>query len=75
MCIEIDIFSLQGSGRFYFSDLFHFPAEYDPNKHCGVWISETKKHCTHSLTCKVLDICTTVTRNHASSSYSTYSVM
>ena len=29
------------------------PAEYDPNKHCGVWISESKKHCTHSLTCKV----------------------
>lgn len=26
--------------------------EYDPNKHCGVWIPETKKPCTRSLTCK-----------------------
>ncbi|GFS25114.1 ataxin-7-like [Elysia marginata] len=26
--------------------------EYDANKHCGVLISETGKHCTRSLTCK-----------------------
>uniref|UniRef100_T1JJL3 SCA7 domain-containing protein n=1 Tax=Strigamia maritima TaxID=126957 RepID=T1JJL3_STRMM len=25
---------------------------YDPNKHCGVWISEIGKQCTRSLTCK-----------------------
>lgn len=27
--------------------------EYDPDKHCGVVISETLKPCTWSLTCKV----------------------
>ena len=26
--------------------------EYDPDKHCGVWIEETGKPCTRSLTCK-----------------------
>lgn len=26
--------------------------EYDPNKHCGVWDEEGKRHCTRSLTCK-----------------------
>ncbi|CAB3988869.1 Hypothetical predicted protein [Paramuricea clavata] len=26
--------------------------EYDPNRHCGVWVSELQKNCTRSLTCK-----------------------
>ncbi|XP_078594702.1 uncharacterized protein LOC144872424 isoform X1 [Branchiostoma floridae x Branchiostoma japonicum] len=26
--------------------------EYDPNKHCGVWLPDMKKPCTRSLTCK-----------------------
>lgn len=26
--------------------------EYDPNKHCGVWDDDAKRHCTRSLTCK-----------------------
>lgn len=26
--------------------------EYDPDRHCGVWIEETGKPCTRSLTCK-----------------------
>ncbi|CAG5094057.1 Similar to Atxn7: Ataxin-7 (Mus musculus) [Cotesia congregata] len=26
--------------------------EYDPDRHCGVWIEETGKTCTRSLTCK-----------------------
>lgn len=26
--------------------------EYDPNKHCGVWDMDAKRHCTRSLTCK-----------------------
>ncbi|XP_041460093.1 ataxin-7-like protein 1 isoform X2 [Lytechinus variegatus] len=25
---------------------------YDPDKHCGVWSEEHKRHCTRSLTCK-----------------------
>ncbi|XP_030856002.1 ataxin-7-like protein 1 isoform X3 [Strongylocentrotus purpuratus] len=25
---------------------------YDPDKHCGVWSDEHKRHCTRSLTCK-----------------------
>ncbi|CAI7997265.1 Ataxin-7-like protein 1 [Geodia barretti] len=26
--------------------------EYDPNRHCGVWVEEEKRNCTRSLTCK-----------------------
>ncbi|XP_028398035.1 ataxin-7-like isoform X2 [Dendronephthya gigantea] len=26
--------------------------EYDPNRHCGVWVEELQKNCTRSLTCK-----------------------
>ena len=26
--------------------------EYHPDKHCGVWDSEAKRHCTRALTCK-----------------------
>lgn len=26
--------------------------EYNPDKHCGVWDSDTKRHCTRALTCK-----------------------
>jgi ataxin-7 len=26
--------------------------EYDPNRHCGVWVEEEKSQCTRSLTCK-----------------------
>ncbi|XP_074644411.1 ataxin-7-like [Tubulanus polymorphus] len=26
--------------------------EFDPNKHCGVWIPDIAKQCTRSLTCK-----------------------
>jgi hypothetical protein len=27
--------------------------EFDPNKHCGVWMTDVQKPCTRSLTCKV----------------------
>lgn len=27
--------------------------EFDPNKHCGVWVDDVQKQCTRSLTCKV----------------------
>lgn len=27
--------------------------EYDPNKHCGVWVKDENSHCRRSLTCKV----------------------
>lgn len=27
--------------------------EYDPNKHCGVWVKDDNAHCRRSLTCKV----------------------
>lgn len=30
-----------------------FCVEYNPNKHCGVWIEEERRHCVRSLTCKV----------------------
>lgn len=26
--------------------------EYHPDKHCGVWDGDTKRHCTRALTCK-----------------------
>jgi ataxin-7 len=26
--------------------------EYNPDKHCGVWDADTKRHCTRALTCK-----------------------
>jgi hypothetical protein len=26
--------------------------EYHPDKHCGVWDNESKRHCTRALTCK-----------------------
>ncbi|XP_046839983.1 SAGA-associated factor 73-like [Xenia sp. Carnegie-2017] len=26
--------------------------EYDPNRHCGVWLEDQQKNCTRSLTCK-----------------------
>lgn len=26
--------------------------EYHPDKHCGVWDADTKRHCTRALTCK-----------------------
>ena len=26
--------------------------EYNPDKHCGVWDNESKRHCTRALTCK-----------------------
>ena len=26
--------------------------EYNPDKHCGVWDGDTKRHCTRALTCK-----------------------
>ena len=26
--------------------------EYNPDKHCGVWDEELKRHCTRALTCK-----------------------
>ena len=26
--------------------------EYHPDKHCGVWDSDAKRHCTRALTCK-----------------------
>ena len=43
----------QMDGLYVHCTLTSYPAEYDPNKHCGVWISENQRHCTHSLTCKV----------------------
>ncbi|XP_072037844.1 uncharacterized protein [Amphiura filiformis] len=27
--------------------------EFDANKHCGVWIEDTKRQCTRSITCKI----------------------
>ena len=33
--------------------LYYIPIEYDPNRHCGVWVEEEMRHCIHSLTCKV----------------------
>jgi len=27
--------------------------EFDADRHCGVWVEETGRQCTHSLTCKV----------------------
>lgn len=27
--------------------------EFDPDKHCGVWVADQQKRCTRSLTCKV----------------------
>ena len=26
--------------------------EYNPDKHCGVWDNDSKRHCTRALTCK-----------------------
>jgi len=27
--------------------------EFDADRHCGVWVEDTGRQCTHSLTCKV----------------------
>jgi len=27
--------------------------EFDADRHCGVWIEDIGRQCTHSLTCKV----------------------
>ncbi|XP_037089809.1 ataxin-7-like [Pollicipes pollicipes] len=32
--------------------LGHLPRQYDPKKHCGVWIAERSKHCTRVLDCR-----------------------
>lgn len=34
------------------SRLGHLPRQYDPKKHCGVWITERSKHCTRVLDCR-----------------------
>jgi len=36
--------------------------EFDADRHCGVWVEDTGRQCTHSLTCKVehqLGVCGT----------------
>ena len=42
---------------YMYNRVLSIPAEYDPNKHCGVWISDSQRYCTHSLTCKVTTNC------------------
>jgi len=27
--------------------------QFDADKHCGVWVEDIGRQCTHSLTCKV----------------------
>ncbi|XP_043245295.1 BCL-6 corepressor-like protein 1, partial [Amphibalanus amphitrite] len=34
------------------SKLGHQPRQYDPRKHCGVWITERNKNCTRVLDCR-----------------------
>lgn len=38
-----------GGGR---QDRRALQREYNPDKHCGVWDNESKRHCTRALTCK-----------------------
>ena len=36
------------------NSLLSLEKEFEPDKHCGVWMPDSAKNCTRSLTCKVM---------------------